>query len=77
MAACVSYERIIALLQREDKIMAAGLPRNFFHLTVRCGGISQSDIFPHAPIKQKVILRDEGELFSVEFLRNFPNILSS
>ena len=77
MAACVSYKRIIALLQREDKIMAAGFPRNFFHLTVRCGGISQSDIFPHAPIKQKVILRDKGELFRVDLLRNLPDILSS
>ena len=77
MTARTSDHGIIAFFQREDKIMTAGFPCNLFHLAVCCEGIPQSDIFPYAPIKQIVILGDEGELFGVVLLRNLPNIFSS
>ena len=57
--------------------MAAGFSCNLFHLSICCSGTPQSDIFPYAPIKQIVILGDEGELFGVDLLRNLPDVLSA
>ena len=77
LPAGVPGNRVVALFQPQDEVVAAALLCGFLHLLIRCVPSAHADIFPYACVEEVIVLGDIGDAAVVILEGDFPDVRPS